>query len=71
MTDFAGLARMTRRSAIRNYPGSYRGRTVHIHVKVHAGGSELHTGRLYFDDVLSDSVYAQAPYSSHPGSDTN
>jgi hypothetical protein len=43
---------------------------VHIHVKVHVGGSEVHTGQLYFDDTLSDSVYAQAPYSSHPGRDT-
>jgi protocatechuate 3,4-dioxygenase beta subunit len=52
------------------YPGWYRGRTVHIHVKVHAGGNEVHTGQLYFDDALSNQVFARAPYSQHPNRDT-
>jgi protocatechuate 3,4-dioxygenase beta subunit len=52
------------------YPGWYRGRTVHIHVKVHSGANNVHTGQLYFDDALSSEIYAQAPYSSHPGRDT-
>jgi protocatechuate 3,4-dioxygenase beta subunit len=47
------------------YPGWYTGRTVHIHVKVHAGGKEIHTGQLFFDDDFTDALYAStAPYSS-------
>jgi protocatechuate 3,4-dioxygenase beta subunit len=46
------------------YPGWYRGRAVHIHMKVHVGGSVVHTGQLFFDDRLTDQVYASAPYSS-------
>jgi protocatechuate 3,4-dioxygenase beta subunit len=52
------------------YPGWYRGRTVHIHVKVHAGGNEVHTGQLYFDDALSNGIFARVPYSQHPNRDT-
>jgi protocatechuate 3,4-dioxygenase beta subunit len=51
------------------YPGWYRGRTVHIHVKVHLGGNTVHTGQLYFPDQLTDTVYATAPYSRRPGRD--
>ena len=39
------------------YPGWYPGRTVHIHVKVHVGGSVVHTGQLFFPDALTDAVY--------------
>jgi protocatechuate 3,4-dioxygenase beta subunit len=46
------------------YPGWYRGRAVHIHMKVHVGGSVVHTGQLFFDDGLTDQVYLSAPYSS-------
>ena len=46
------------------YPGWYRGRAVHIHMKVHVGGSIVHTGQLFFDDGLTDQVYGSAPYSS-------
>jgi protocatechuate 3,4-dioxygenase beta subunit len=52
------------------YPGWYMGRTVHIHVKVHVNGNAVHTGQLYFDDALSDTVFSQPPYSAHPGRDT-
>jgi len=52
------------------YPGWYRGRTVHIHVKVHVGGSVVHTGQLYFPDSLTDTVYAKAPYDKRPNRDT-
>lgn len=44
------------------YSGWYRGRTVHIHVKVHAGGSVVHTGQLYFPDSLTTRVYQSDPY---------
>ncbi len=45
------------------YPGWYRGRAVHIHVKVHTGRSHVHTGQLFFDDGLSDKVYQAAAYT--------
>ncbi len=71
LTDSAGLAEF--RSI---YPGFYRGRTPHIHVKVHIGGSangsELsggrvsHTGQLYFAESVSDQVYRLAPYTQDP-----
>jgi len=51
------------------YPGWYQGRTVHIHVKVHVGGSVVHTGQLYFPDSVTDAVYGRAPYSSRPNRD--
>ena len=63
-TDASGLA--TFRTI---YPGWYRGRTVHIHVKVHVGGDVVHTGQLYFPDALTDAVYRRKPYSSRPGRD--
>ena len=33
-------------------------------MKVHVGGSVVHTGQLFFDDGLTDHVYGSAPYSS-------
>ena len=39
------------------YPGWYRGRTPHIHLKVHVGGDAVHTGQLFFRDALSAAVY--------------
>jgi protocatechuate 3,4-dioxygenase beta subunit len=44
------------------YPGWYRGRTVHIHVKVHVGGTVVHTGQLYFPDSLTTRVYQSGIY---------
>ncbi|MBY0276951.1 intradiol ring-cleavage dioxygenase [Candidatus Binatia bacterium] len=52
------------------YPGWYTGRTVHIHCKVHVGGSTVHTGQLYFDDALTDAVYQAEPYASRGTRDT-
>jgi protocatechuate 3,4-dioxygenase beta subunit len=47
------------------YPGWYQGRTVHIHIKVHVDGNEIHTGQLFFDDSFTDAVYAaNEPYAS-------
>ena len=49
------------------YPGWYQGRTVHIHVKVHVGGKQIHTGQLFFDDTFTDAVFAaNTPYSARP-----
>ena len=52
------------------YPGWYPGRTVHIHVKVHAGGDEVHTGQLYFDDEVTDEVFASEAYAARGERDT-
>jgi protocatechuate 3,4-dioxygenase beta subunit len=51
------------------YPGWYQGRTVHIHVKVHVGGTVLHTGQLYFPDSVTDAVYRHTPYSARGSRD--
>jgi protocatechuate 3,4-dioxygenase beta subunit len=49
------------------YPGWYQGRAVHIHVKVHLDDQTVHTGQLFFDDSLTDSVYqSNAPYTQRP-----
>jgi protocatechuate 3,4-dioxygenase beta subunit len=48
------------------YPGWYQGRTVHIHFKIctnsSSGQSYEFTSQLYFDDAVTDRVYAEAPY---------
>lgn len=51
------------------YPGWYEGRTIHIHFKIRtnpagARGHEF-TSQLYFDDALSDRIFARAPYSAN------
>jgi protocatechuate 3,4-dioxygenase beta subunit len=51
------------------YPGWYPGRTVHIHVMVHAG-DRTWTSQLYFSDDTSDVVLARAPYVQRPQRDT-
>jgi protocatechuate 3,4-dioxygenase beta subunit len=57
MTDATGIARFTT-----IYPGWYPGRAVHIHFKVRSESSEL-TSQLYFDDALSERIFAQTPYT--------
>jgi protocatechuate 3,4-dioxygenase beta subunit len=47
------------------YPGWYQGRAVHIHVKVHVGGSVVHTGQLFFPAVVTNAVFRRKPYSTH------
>jgi protocatechuate 3,4-dioxygenase beta subunit len=49
------------------YPGWYQGRAVHIHVKAHKGGNEVHTTQLFFDEATSDAVFASSPYNAHAG----
>lgn len=63
-TDANGLARFTT-----VYPGWYRGRAVHIHVKVHVGGSVVHTGQFFFPDAVTAHVYQAAPYAARGGPD--
>jgi protocatechuate 3,4-dioxygenase beta subunit len=64
-TDASGVARF-----ISIYPGWYQGRAVHIHVKVHIGGTVVHTGQFFFKDSLTDAVYTQSPYSTRGPRDT-
>lgn len=50
------------------YPGWYPGRAVHLHFKVRtspgaAQGLEF-TSQLYFQDAVTDTVFAQEPYAS-------
>jgi protocatechuate 3,4-dioxygenase beta subunit len=49
------------------YPGWYPGRAVHIHFKVRgeapAGRRYALSSQLYFDDALSDRVFARKPYA--------
>src|SRR5436190_7150700 len=47
------------------YPGWYRGRAVHIHVKVHVAGAVVHTGQLFFPAAVTGAVYSRSPYSTH------
>ena len=51
------------------YPGWYRGRTPHIHVKVHVDG-DVHTGQIFFPDAVSARVYRTNHYASHGQADT-
>ena len=50
------------------YPGWYPGRTVHIHFKIGNNSTSERsyefTSQLYFDDSLTDRIYAQPPYAS-------
>jgi protocatechuate 3,4-dioxygenase beta subunit len=63
-TDAGGIARFDT-----VYPGWYQGRTVHIHVKVHVSGSVVHTGQLFFNDGLTDTVFARKPYNTRGARD--
>jgi hypothetical protein len=50
------------------------GRTVHIHIKVRTdpsseSGYEF-TSQLFFDDALTDEVFANAPYNTRGDRDT-
>ncbi|MDT0471192.1 intradiol ring-cleavage dioxygenase [Streptomyces sp. DSM 41014] len=71
LTTASGVANLTS-----VYPGWYRGRCVHIHVKVHTGvtltsdgsftgGRELHTGQLFFDETITTKVAAVSPYPTN------
>lgn len=66
MTDAGGVATFTT-----IYPGWYPGRAVHIHFKIRVTNAARQvydfTSQLYFDDAISDTVFAQAPYVGHRG----
>jgi protocatechuate 3,4-dioxygenase beta subunit len=65
VTDAGGLVQF---STV--YPGWYPTRTAHLHLKVHLNSSTVLTGQLFFDDAVTDGVYAQPPYAQHTGRDT-
>ena len=69
LTDTNGQAQFTT-----IYPGWYQGRTVHIHFKIRTtsttGQSYEFTSQLFFDDSLTDQVFAQQPYNSRGSRDT-
>ncbi|MEO8739271.1 MAG: intradiol ring-cleavage dioxygenase [Casimicrobiaceae bacterium] len=64
LTDASGAAEF-----LTIYPGWYQGRAPHIHFKLRltvagaATRSREFTSQLYFDDALSDRIYAAAPYA--------
>jgi len=66
VSDADGVVRFTT-----IYPGWYRGRAVHIHLKVRTLGEDGRvddfTSQLYFADDLTDRVHAAQPYASNRG----
>lgn len=52
------------------YPGWYRGRAVHIHLRVHVDGDTVLTSQLFFDDSYTEEVYAAEPYAANGSPDT-
>ena len=65
ITNADGIAELTT-----IYPGWYGGRTVHIHAKVLISNRDVLTTQLYFDDELTDTVYAAPPYNRRPNRDS-
>jgi protocatechuate 3,4-dioxygenase beta subunit len=59
VTDANGVAEF-----LTLYPGGYQGRTIHIHAKVHLDNSTALTTQVYFDEAVTDAVYATEPYAS-------
>jgi protocatechuate 3,4-dioxygenase beta subunit len=55
------------------FPGWYRGRTPHIHMKVHVGGADrvVHTGQVFFNEAIQSSVYRSGAYASRGQADTS
>jgi protocatechuate 3,4-dioxygenase beta subunit len=51
------------------YPGWYPSRTVHIHLTLHLEDHRAVT-QLYFDDELTDEVFARPPYADRAPRDT-
>lgn len=52
-------------------PGWYRGRAVHIHLRVHRDGRTVLTSQLFFDADFLESVYAAEPYAEFGLPDTS
>lgn len=53
------------------YPGWYRGRTTHIHFKVHFNDNTVATSQIYFPEDINSQVYSKAPaYKARGQKDT-
>jgi protocatechuate 3,4-dioxygenase beta subunit len=52
------------------YPGWYRGRAVHIHLRVHLDDVLVLTSQMFFDGDYTAGVYAAAPYAEFGLPDT-
>lgn len=63
LTDGAGNARF-----LTIFPGWYGGRAVHLHFKIRSAQASASryafTSQLYFDDALTEHVFAMEPYAS-------
>ena len=63
LTDGTGKAQF-----LTIYPGWYQGRAVHIHFMIRTTGADGQSyefvSQFFFDDTLSDKVFAQEPYAS-------
>jgi protocatechuate 3,4-dioxygenase beta subunit len=52
------------------YPGFYRGRTIHIHFKIHLDERTAVTSQLFFPESVNDVVMATSPYNASGVRDT-
>jgi len=52
------------------FPGWYRGRTPHIHMKVFVSGDEVHTGQIFFRAPVTRTIYRQGAYAARGQADT-
>ncbi len=63
LTDATGAAQF-----LTIYPGWYGGRAVHVHFKIRAtdasGRTQDFTSQLYFDDRLTERIFAVEPYAN-------
>jgi len=57
VTDDTGAARF-----VTIYPGAYGGRAVHIHFKIRTAQRQEFTSQIYFDEAVTDRLYAFEPY---------
>ncbi|MEP7192912.1 MAG: intradiol ring-cleavage dioxygenase [Actinomycetota bacterium] len=64
IADVNGVVRFTT-----IFPGWYRGRTVHIHLKVHREKKAVLTTQMFMDEAVNAEVFATSPYSDHTGRD--
>jgi protocatechuate 3,4-dioxygenase beta subunit len=68
-TDATGIVEFTT-----IYPGRYRGRSVHVHVRVHLGDATdvttVLTTQLFFDDDVTAAVFSEPAYPDNGLPDT-
>jgi len=52
------------------YPGFYRGRTIHVHFKIHLDEHTVVTSQLFFPESTNDAVMVTSPYDQSGTRDT-